>query len=60
MDAFLLPDTHDRIRCFREAVRSGPGLMMARDRAKELDFMDYGLSKKRDTPNHIIFREKMG
>ena len=60
MDAFLLPDTHDRIRCFREALRSGPGLMMARDRAKELDFMDYALSKKRDTPNHIIFREKMG
>lgn len=35
MESFLLPDTHDRIRCFREALRSGPGLMVKRDRAKE-------------------------
>ena len=40
VEAFLLPDTHDRIRCFREALRSGPGLMVKRNRAKEPDFWD--------------------
>jgi hypothetical protein len=40
VEAFLLPDTHDRIRCFREALRSGPGLMVKRNRAKEPDFSD--------------------
>jgi hypothetical protein len=42
MDAFLLPDTHDRIRCFREALRSGPGLMVKRQRAKERHFWNWG------------------
>lgn len=37
MDAFMLPPSHDRIRCFREALRSGPGLLMAKDAAKQLD-----------------------
>jgi hypothetical protein len=37
MEAFMLPPSHDRIRCFREALRSGPGLLMAKERAKELD-----------------------
>ena len=41
MEAFLLPPTHDRIRCFREALRSGPGLMVAKERAKEGDFYDF-------------------
>ena len=35
LEAFLLPSNHDRIRCFREALRSGPGLMVKRERAKE-------------------------
>jgi hypothetical protein len=41
MEAFLLSPTHDRIRCFREALRSGPGLMVAKERAKEGDFYDF-------------------
>lgn len=40
IEAFLLPVTHDRTRCMREALRSGPGRMVARERAKEPDFMD--------------------
>jgi hypothetical protein len=48
LEAFLLPDTHDRIRCFREALRSGPGLMVKRDRAKEPDFWDWPASKVKD------------
>ena len=57
MEAFLLPDTHDRIRCFREALRSGPGLMVARERTKELDFWDFGQSRVKDLALHICFRE---
>ena len=60
MDAFLLPDTHDRIRCFREALRSGPGLMVKRERAKELDFWDWGISHVKDLTLHLVFREKNG
>mmetsp|Transcript_18227 Transcript_18227/g.26821 ORF Transcript_18227/g.26821 Transcript_18227/m.26821 type:complete len:2370 (-) Transcript_18227:73-7182(-) len=60
MDAFLLPPTHDRIRCFREALRSGPGLMVARERAKEIDFWDWEASHVRDMPLHLSFREKNG
>ena len=60
MDAFLLPPTHDRIRCFREALRSGPGLMVARERAKELDFWDWELSRNLDTPRHLNFRRVNG
>ncbi|KAL7543053.1 hypothetical protein ACHAXR_012745 [Thalassiosira sp. AJA248-18] len=60
MDAFLLPPTHDRIRCFREALRSGPGLMVAKDRAKELDFFDWELSGVKDLAHHLNYREKMG
>ena len=46
MEAFMLPPTHDRIRCFREALRSGPGLMVANERAKEKDFYDWKLTGK--------------
>lgn len=60
MEAFLLPDTHDRIRSFREALRSGPGLMVKRDRAKELDFWDWEISRVKDLIGHKIFREKAG
>lgn len=60
MDAFLLPDTHDRIRCFREALRSGPGLMVKRERAAEPDFWDWPLSQNLDTPRHMVYREAYG
>jgi len=60
MDAFLLPETHDRIRCFREALRSGPGLMVKRERAKELDFWDYSLSRVKDVTCHMAFRKVNG
>lgn len=60
MDAFLLPDTHDRIRCFREALRSGPGLMVKRERAKELDFWDWKLSRVKDLTLHLAYRQKLG
>eukprot|EP00934_Nitzschia_sp_Nitz4_P001526 Nitzschia sp. Nitz4//scaffold16_size188269//113894//121049//NITZ4_001800-RA/size188269-processed-gene-0.61-mRNA-1//1//CDS//3329538544//1526//frame0 len=60
MDAFLLPDTHDRIRCFREALRSGPGLLVKRERAQETDFWDWELSHVQDLPRHMAFREKNG
>lgn len=60
MDAFLLPDTHDRIRCFREALRSGPGLLVKRERAKELDFWDWNLSHVKDLTLHMVFRELSG
>lgn len=60
MAAFLLPDTHDRIRCFREALRSGAGLMVKRERAKEPDFWDWELSNVQDLPRHMVFREKNG
>jgi len=60
MDAFLLSDTHDRIRCFREALRSGTGLMVARERAKELDFWDWSLSRVKDLTLHMVFRENSG
>jgi site-specific DNA-cytosine methylase len=46
MEAFMLPPTHDRIRCFREALRSGPGHMVANERAKEKDFYDWKLTGK--------------
>jgi site-specific DNA-cytosine methylase len=59
VDAFLLPDSHDRIRCFREALRSGPGLMVKRERAKENDFWD-PLSRVKDTILHKIFRVQNG
>jgi len=60
MDAFLLPPTHDRIRCFREALRSGPGLMVARERAKERDFWNWREANVKDLPLHMVFREKNG
>jgi len=60
MEAFLLPPTHDRIRCFREALRSGPGLMVAKERAKELDFFDWELSSVKDLAHHLNYRKKMG
>ena len=60
MEAFLLPDSHDRIRSFREALRSGPGLMVKRDRAKELDFWEWEISRVKDLSAHKIFREKIG
>jgi hypothetical protein len=60
MDAFLLPDTHDRIRCFREALRSGPGLMVKRERAKEPDFWDWNLSRVKDLTLHIAYRQNTG
>ena len=60
MEAFLLPPTHDRIRCFREALRSGPGLMVAKERAKELDFFDWELTSVKDLGYHVNFREKLG
>ncbi len=60
MDAFFLPDSHDRIRCFREALRSGPGLMVKRERAKELDFWDWELSHVQDLPRHKVFRQANG
>lgn len=60
MDAFLLPDTHDRIRCFREALRSGPGLLVHRARAKELDFWDWELSRVKDLTLHLAYRETIG
>jgi hypothetical protein len=60
MDAFLLPDTNDRIRCFREALRSGPGLLVQRERAKELDFWDWDLAHVKDLTNHLVYREKNG
>ena len=60
MEAFLLPDTHDRIRSFREALRSGPGLLVKRDRAKELDFWDWELSRVKDLSAHVVYREKIG
>ena len=60
MEAFLLPDTHDRIRCFREALRSGPGLMVARERAKALDFWDWELSRVKDLASHLAVRKLLG
>ncbi|MGK3755894.1 MAG: hypothetical protein ACI8RD_008204 [Bacillariaceae sp.] len=60
MEAFLLPDSHDRIRSFREALRSGPGLMVKRERAKELDFWEWEISRVKDLSAHKIFREKIG
>eukprot|EP00536_Pseudo-nitzschia_multiseries_P006390 jgi/Psemu1/192957/e_gw1.134.12.1 len=60
MEAFLLPDSHDRIRSFREALRSGPGLMVKRDRAKELDFWEWEISRVKDLSAHKIYREKIG
>jgi site-specific DNA-cytosine methylase len=60
MDAFLLSETHDRIRCFREALRSGPGLMVKRERATEPDFWDWELSQNLDTPRHMVYRQVYG
>lgn len=60
MNAFLLDDTHDRIRSFREALRSGPGLLMKKDRARELDFWDWNISRVKDMTLHKVFREKNG
>ena len=60
MDAFLLPDTHDRIRCFREALRSGPGLLVHRERAKELDFWNFEESRIKDVTCHLAFRSANG
>lgn len=60
MEAFLLPDTHDRIRCFREALRSGPGLMVARERAKALDFWDWEQSRIKDLASHLAVRKLLG
>ena len=48
MEAFLLPENHDRLRRLREALRSGPGRMVAKERAKELDFFDWDLSGVKD------------
>ena len=60
MEAFLLPPSHDRFRCFREALRSGPGLMVAKERAKELDFFDWELTGVKDLAYHVNFREAHG
>uniref|UniRef100_A0A7S4I449 Helicase ATP-binding domain-containing protein n=1 Tax=Odontella aurita TaxID=265563 RepID=A0A7S4I449_9STRA len=60
MDAFLLSPSHDRIRCFREALRSGPGLMVARERSKEPDFWDWTTSRNLDTPRHVQYRRMNG
>ena len=60
MEAFLLPDSHDRIRCFREALRSGRGRLVKRERAKELDFWDWELSRVKDLGQHLAFRKTCG
>jgi len=60
MEAFLLSPTHDRIRRFREALRSGPGLMVAKERAKELDFFDWDLTGVKDLGYHVNYREMHG
>ena len=60
MDAFLLPETHDRIRCFREALRSGPGLLVHRERAKELDFWNFEEARIKDVTCHLAFRMANG
>jgi len=60
MEAFLLSPTHDRIRCFREALRSGQGLMVAKERAKELDFFDWELTSVKDLGYHVNYREMHG
>ncbi|KAL3895829.1 MAG: hypothetical protein SGARI_007333, partial [Bacillariaceae sp.] len=59
IEAFLLPVTHDRMRCFREALRSGQGRLVARERAKESDFFD-PMSQVKDTELHYAFRAKNG
>ena len=58
VEAFLLPDTHDRLRSFREALRSGPGLMVAKERAKENDFWD-PLTGVKDTTVSLLKMELM-
>jgi site-specific DNA-cytosine methylase len=60
LDAFLLPETHDRLRCFREALRSGPGLLVKRDRAKELNFWNYEEARIKDVTCHKAFRHVNG
>lgn len=60
MEAFLLPETDDRIRRFREALRSGGGQMVAREREKEKDFFDFPLSGVKDLAYHLNYREKYG
>lgn len=60
MDAYLLPENHDRLRRMREALRSGPGLMVAKERAKELDFFDWDLSGVKDLFYHLNYRERHG
>ena len=60
MDAFLLPDEHDCIRSFREALRSGPGLMVKRERAKEKDFWNWEESGVKDLTEHLAFRHNNG
>jgi site-specific DNA-cytosine methylase len=60
LDAFLLPETHDRLRCFREALRSGPGLLVKRDRAKELNFWDFEEARIKDVTCHMAFRKVNG
>ena len=60
MNAFLLNDSHDRIRQFREACRSGRGLLVKREREKELDFWDWELSRVKDLALHKAFREACG
>ena len=59
IEAFFLPPSHDRIRQFREALRSGPGQLLARDRAREPDFWDWK-NKNKDTPRHVRFRRDNG
>lgn len=59
-EGFLLPDTNDHIRCYREALRSGPGLLVKRQRAKELDFWDWELSQVKDLTLHKAFRLNNG
>ena len=60
MEAFLLPESHDRIRCFREALRSGPGLLVKRERAKQLNFWDYNEARAKDVIQHYAFRQVNG
>lgn len=55
IEAFFLPAHHDRLRQFREALRSGPGMILAKNRMRDPDFWDWS-HKNLDTPRHFRFR----
>jgi len=57
---FFLPPTHDSIRSMREALRSGPGQILARERARDPDFWDYAKNRNKDAPRHMRFRRDTG